>query len=878
MWIERLDIQGFGRLAGSFELSPGLTLVVGDNESGKSTLHQALIRALYGFDSGERRQKPNLGRSEKDGYAPWSGTSFGLVALLRDVGGRDLRVEWDFNAHSITARNPDTGEDLSSEFRGKRDAVELGRALLGIGVSEFREVCCLSQTEIQGVTRSDDLVNALQRAVESTAGDVHIEQAVKRLNEFLGKTIGVRADHLMNPLPKGRLRVRLDRKTELELILANTESKRDELATLAAERGDAEHGLTALTAKVQREEQLLLVSRRTALEERARQARDLAATERARPPHSERLTDVAVTAIRSRADRIAELAEQIAALVKQAEAAEPRVTELAAAERALQAAVDGLEVYRGIETFAEADVRGALGQLDALRQPVAEQPQPSPQRDPALARYREERARIATLAAERARSGWNHALAAAAAATAAGSILLGLIVHPALFVALALALALAYRARPRLRDGAGEALQAELTRLGASSLEELDARVSEEDQRMAAAEAVLAERARAEQETGKRRDTLTADLGRLLDEAAAPRAAELEERAAAYLRACEKRAELGTRELELATIRQELTAESAPAKELAGAQRERAEAAKDLQLRLEQLEIDPSEPEAALTELGRLADAAAQADAAGKTLQALLGGETLTQLEARRADAEAAHARHVTVHGQLADKPGDPDEIDRRLTELRIQTAHQSERIAGLAGEVKTREDMLPNPAEIRREIADLEIEIGRLERARAAVDIARQALEEAARETYRSFAPHLRAALERNLPRITSGRYSEAAVDDTLNIVVTAPETGRQISANDLSRGTKDQVFLVERFEIARLLHPKGEAPLLLDDPFARFDPHRLRLGLDLLCEVAADRQVVVFTEDPRIATLAAESCAGCRTIQLPPPPSGPA
>lgn len=878
MWIERLDIQGFGRLAGSFELSPGLTLVVGDNESGKSTLHQALIRALYGFDSGERRQKPNLGRSEKDGYAPWSGTSFGLVAVLRDVGGRDLRVEWDFNTHSITARNPDTGEDLSSEFRGKRDDVELGRALLGIGASEFREVCCLSQTEIQGVTRSDDLVNALQRAVESTAGDVHIEQAVKRLNEFLGKTIGVRADHLMNPLPKGRLRVRLDRKTELERILADTEAKRDELATLAAERGDAERGLTTLTANVQREEQLLFLSRRTALEERVRQARDLAATERARPAHAGRLTDVAVTTIRSRADRIAQLAEQIASVDKQAEAAKPRVTELAAAERAAQGAVDGLEVYRSVETSAEADVRGALGQLEALRRPTDEQPQPSPERDPTLARYREERARIAALAAERARSGWDRALAAAAAATAVGSVALGLLVHPALFAVLVPALVLAYRARPSLQDGAGEALRAELARLGAPSLEELDARVAEEDRRVAAAEAVLAERARAEQETGMRRDTLTADLGRLLDEAAAPRAAELEERAAAYLRACEKRAELGTRELELATIRQELTAASAPAKELAAAQRERDEAAKDLELRLEQLEIDPSEPEAALTELGRLADAAAQADAATQALQALLGGETLTQLEARRADAEAAHARHITVHGELADEPGDPDEIETRLALLRSETGRDRERIAGLTAQIETREDQLPDPAELRREIADLEIEIGRLERARAAVDIARQALEEAARETYRSFAPHLRAALERNLPRITSGRYREAAVDDTLNIVVTAPETGRQVSVNDLSRGTKDQVFLVERFEIARLLHPRGEAPLLLDDPFARFDPHRLRLGLDLLCEIAADRQVVVFTEDPRIATLAAECCADCRTIQLPPPPSGPA
>lgn len=878
MWIERLDVQGFGRLTGPFEFSPGLTLVVGDNESGKSTLHQALIRALYGFDSGERRQKPSLGRSEKDGYAPWNGTPFGLVAVFRDVAGRDIRVEWDFDKHSIAARDPDTGEDVSRDFRGKRDEVDLGRALLGMSGSDFREVCCLAQVEVRGVPRSDELVNALQRAVESTAGDVHVKQAMTLMNDFLGKEIGVRADHLMNPLPRGRLADREKRKAQLDHDLADAEAARAGIAELAAQRVDADNGLATLTVDLRKEEQLALLSRRAALEERVKQARGHAATEGARPAQADRLTDAAVAAIRSRGDRITQLVEQIAALVKQADAAEPRVAELAAAERTVQAAVDGLEVYRGVETSAEADVRSTLGQLKALRQPVAEQPRTSPTRDPTLARYREERARIAALAAGRARSGWNRALAAAAVATAAGSIAFGLLIHPALFAILVPALALAYRARPRLQDGAGEALRAELARLGTSSLDELDDRVTEEDRRIAAAEAVLAERARAEQENARRRDTLVRELGRLLDGAGASPAAELEERAAAYLRACEKRAEIDKRELELATTRGDLAATSEPAKELAGAQRERDEVAKDLQQHLEELEIDPADLEAALARLSSLVEAAKQADAAAQALHAILGRETLTQFEARLAEAESAHEHHVTVHGKLSDKPGDLEEIEHRLDKLRNQATEQDKRIAELTTRIEEREKELPDPAELRREIADLEIEIGRLERARSAIGIAKQTLDEAARETYRSFAPHLRAALERNLPRITIGRYQEAAVDDMLNIMVTAPETGRQVSVNDLSRGTKDQIFLVERFEIARLLHPSGEAPLLLDDPFAHFDETRLRLGLDLLVEISTERQVVVFTEDIRVANLATERCSDCRTIELPPPPSGPA
>ncbi len=36
MWIERLDIQGFKQLAGSCTFGPGLTVLHGPNEAGKT--------------------------------------------------------------------------------------------------------------------------------------------------------------------------------------------------------------------------------------------------------------------------------------------------------------------------------------------------------------------------------------------------------------------------------------------------------------------------------------------------------------------------------------------------------------------------------------------------------------------------------------------------------------------------------------------------------------------------------------------------------------------------------------------------------------------------------------------------------------------------
>ena len=88
--------------------------------------------------------------------------------------------------------------------------------------------------------------------------------------------------------------------------------------------------------------------------------------------------------------------------------------------------------------------------------------------------------------------------------------------------------------------------------------------------------------------------------------------------------------------------------------------------------------------------------------------------------------------------------------------------------------------------------------------------------------------------------------------VGDDLSIRVVAPGSGNVVDVERLSRGTRDQVALIERLELARLLDPTGGgAPLLLDDCFAHTDEHRLPLALELLAEVAAHRQVIVFTGD---------------------------
>jgi uncharacterized protein YhaN len=113
--------------------------------------------------------------------------------------------------------------------------------------------------------------------------------------------------------------------------------------------------------------------------------------------------------------------------------------------------------------------------------------------------------------------------------------------------------------------------------------------------------------------------------------------------------------------------------------------------------------------------------------------------------------------------------------------------------------------------------------------------------------------------------------------VDAELGVRIVVPETGKLQSADELSRATKDQLFLVQRLEIASLLAPsKGRAPLLLDDPFAHYDSGRLRFGLEVVAEAALERQIILFSEDDELAALAGDLCEDCHVIELGPPVAG--
>lgn len=127
------------------------------------------------------------------------------------------------------------------------------------------------------------------------------------------------------------------------------------------------------------------------------------------------------------------------------------------------------------------------------------------------------------------------------------------------------------------------------------------------------------------------------------------------------------------------------------------------------------------------------------------------------------------------------------------------------------------------------------------------AIDLAQKTLEEASGQLQRRFAPRISQLGQQYLCRLTLGRYDRLMLND--NLTLRCGSTGELTLRDPLwrSEGTTDQLYLALRLAVAQELTP--DAPLILDDAFVRFDNTRLQAALELLQEIAEEKQVILFT-----------------------------
>lgn len=226
MYITAARIFNFGKLQNkNIQFTPGINVIYGKNESGKSTLHEFIAAMLFGMEKGRGRMSAadSYGR-----YEPWHAPSYYAGALKFNVGGQSFYLERNFYTKEKSAflRNELDGEELSVAYG------DLEMLLGGVKKAAYLNTYDIPQT---GAATGPEMVQLiseyLAKATDGTDGNVSAAEAVKALAE--------RKKELLSEQKKYRQEKeeKLSRLfTERELLAKEYEQQKASMERFAAEQ------------------------------------------------------------------------------------------------------------------------------------------------------------------------------------------------------------------------------------------------------------------------------------------------------------------------------------------------------------------------------------------------------------------------------------------------------------------------------------------------------------------------------------------------------------------------------------------------------------------------------------------------------------------
>ncbi len=154
------------------------------------------------------------------------------------------------------------------------------------------------------------------------------------------------------------------------------------------------------------------------------------------------------------------------------------------------------------------------------------------------------------------------------------------------------------------------------------------------------------------------------------------------------------------------------------------------------------------------------------------------------------------------------------------------------------------------NPISIMEEIEENEELLRRLSLRSAALETAVTVLSEAIAEYEHDHLNRLSDITSEIFSTFTTGRYERVDILAGGTIQVYPPE-GEPLAVDLLSVGARDQLYLAIRIAVTDLLSSEMKLPFLFDDSFVNFDKTRLAAAKDVLSQISEDRQVILLSHD---------------------------
>lgn len=244
--------------------------------------------------------------------------------------------------------------------------------------------------------------------------------------------------------------------------------------------------------------------------------------------------------------------------------------------------------------------------------------------------------------------------------------------------------------------------------------------------------------------------------------------------------------------------------------------------------------------------------------------------------------AESTNEEMFLEAGKLAEKREDAEKqvgrllpqidlLEQRLTSLSLAEHYEADGYdEKLKQELTAAQNCLAQEKELTERIAKHRMEIANLEEGSTYGDLMHEWEMKKAqvREQVKKWAAYAAAKTvltktkqyyhEVHLPRIlqkseeyfvylTGGRYSKIFSPSEAEPFIVERNDGMRFYSHELSQATAEQLYLSLRFALAKTF--EHDYPFIIDDSFVHFDAVRTNRTIELIKEIAKDRQVIFFT-----------------------------
>lgn len=292
--------------------------------------------------------------------------------------------------------------------------------------------------------------------------------------------------------------------------------------------------------------------------------------------------------------------------------------------------------------------------------------------------------------------------------------------------------------------------------------------------------------------------------------------------------------------------------------EAAGRQRREAEAERDnADLRLSKLEKRPAH--AAYTEAssqleGLRSTEKVWSESLMQAREKATDAEIFAAVENRQRDFEKAEKLLAEKRAELAKR--DADDVEASLAGARQRKETLEQRLAKLEHErqeiavhleyfVSANEDLAAAESAVQR----AEREQQSLRRRALAAKVLHQAMSEARSESRDALAEPLLRKMDEYGGSVF-GPYTEFVMNSNLEIESRSNADGK-FKVTELSGGAQEQLDILLRLAVAGVMEGGQGAPVIIDDALGYSDEHRLRKMNNALSKAGRDMQVIVLTCD---------------------------